>query len=157
MGLDFSPFKNHAPADYDTQLNLNIEGANVGYRWFSLKGEKPLYPFGYGLSYTSFTHTGLKIDPSENGLVAHTKVTNTGKRAGADVVQIYVNLPDGSPEGLAGYLRVQLAPGESKDIAIPLSSYAPNVSTPRRNIGCVRLVRIASALPQIVLTMRARL
>ncbi|MEE8659067.1 Beta-glucosidase [Acetobacteraceae bacterium EV16P] len=124
MGLEFTLSKKQNPADYETRLDLNIEGANVGYRWFSLKGEKPLYPFGYGLSYTSFTHTGLEVDPSDNGLVAHTKVTNTGKRAGADVVQIYVNLPDGSPERLAGFLRVQLSPGESKDVAIPLSSYA---------------------------------
>lgn len=126
MGLNYSPFKKHqlSKTAYDTQMDLNIEGANVGYRWFRLKGEKPLYPFGYGLSYTSFTHSGLKVDPSESGLIAHTKVSNSGKRAGADVVQIYVNLPDGSPERLAGYLRVQLAPGESKDVAIPLSAFA---------------------------------
>lgn len=124
MGLNYSPFKKHQPTDFDTRFDLNIEGANVGYRWFSLKGQTPLYPFGYGLSYTTFSHKGLKLDNSEKGLMARTRVKNTGHRAGADIVQIYVNLPDGSPERLAGYLRVQLAPGETKDIVVPLSDYA---------------------------------
>lgn len=143
MGLNYSPFKKHQlpKAAHDTQMDLNIEGANVGYRWFRLKGETPLYPFGYGLSYTSFTHTGLRVDPSSSGLIARTKVTNSGKRAGADIVQIYVNLPDGSPERLAGYLRVQLAPGESKDVAIPLSPYA----LARFDIATKRWVRKAGA------------
>ena len=65
------------------------EGAEVGYRWFATTGEKPLYPFGHGLSYTTFTYSDLKVDGSET-ITATFAVTNTGDRAGADVPQLYL-------------------------------------------------------------------
>src|SRR6266850_771671 len=65
------------------------EGAEVGYRWFANKNEKPLYAFGYGLSYTSFSYSDLKLTGGET-ITAGFTVTNTGKRDGADVPQLYL-------------------------------------------------------------------
>jgi beta-glucosidase len=65
------------------------EGAEVGYRWFANKNEKPLYAFGYGLSYTSFSYSDLKLSGGET-ITAGFTVTNTGKRDGADVPQLYL-------------------------------------------------------------------
>src|SRR5262249_46759848 len=65
------------------------EGAEVGYRWFAKTGAKPLYPFGHGLSYTSFAYSDLSIEGGET-ITATFTVTNTGGRAGADVPQLYL-------------------------------------------------------------------
>ena len=98
------------------------EGATVGYKWFDAKGLQPQFPFGHGLSYTSFTHSAFAVIPTDAGAVATLTVTNTGKRAGADAVQVYVSPPPGSaweaPKRLAGFAKVELAPGESKRIGI---------------------------------------
>jgi len=94
-------------ADYD------VEGSDVGYRWFARRGAKPLFPFGYGLSYTSFETTGLKLD----GMSASVTVTNTGKRAGADVAQLYLVSRVGQPKlRLAGFARVELAAGQTQTV-----------------------------------------
>ena len=68
------------------------EGIDVGYRWYDAKGLTPLFPFGYGLSYTSFSFSNLKVGLADRGGAATVtaKVTNTGSRAGADVAQLYV-------------------------------------------------------------------
>jgi beta-glucosidase len=73
-------FSGDAPTpDAKIVANYDIEGSDVGYRWFARQGQKALFPFGYGLSYTSFAADGLKVD----GLKASFTVKNTGKRAGA--------------------------------------------------------------------------
>ena len=95
------------------------EGVLVGYKWFDAKGEEPLFPFGYGLSYTSFAFSDLTVRPSGDGLVASVRVTNTGKRAGADVAQLYVAGPEWSElRRLAGYAKVTLDPGQSTIVGI---------------------------------------
>ncbi|WP_025885661.1 beta-glucosidase [Asaia prunellae] len=109
---------------YLKNYDLNIEGANVGYRWFAERKIAPAFPFGFGLSYTQFSHDGLTVSMSGKTAVAHAKVTNTGKRVGDDIVQIYAHAPDGTPLRLAGYGRVTLAPGESRIVDVPLSPYA---------------------------------
>ena len=86
------------------------EGADVGYRWFSRTGAEPLFPFGHGLSYTSFDHSGLAID--RDTLTATFSVANTGERSGTDTPQLYVQPPGGQPR-LVGWARAELAPGES--------------------------------------------
>lgn len=99
------------PVDY-------IEGADVGYRWYEKKGEKPLFPFGYGLSYTSFAYRNPVVTGGKT-LTVTVDVVNTGKRAGADVAQIYV-ARDGSdePMRLAAFKRVMLKPGESRRVTL---------------------------------------
>lgn len=101
-------------------VDYAIEGANVGYRWYQAKGIKPLFPFGFGLSYTQFKHADLKVDAKGTHLQATVDVTNTGSRAGADVAQVYVHVPGAKSARLAGYAKVFLKPGEHRTLTIPL-------------------------------------
>jgi beta-glucosidase len=100
------------------------EGAAVGYKWFDAKGLQPGFPFGHGLSYTRFAHSGLKVTRADEGLLASVRVTNTGRRSGADVVQVYVSGPPGSgweaPKRLGGFAKVSLQPGESRVVGIAI-------------------------------------
>ena len=96
-------------SDYD------IEGSDVGYRWFARKGQKALFPFGYGLSYTTFESTGLKV----KGLSATFSVKNTGAREGAEVAQVYMVSRNGeAKQRLVGFQRVNLAPGASQQVSV---------------------------------------
>ena len=99
------------PVDY-------VEGANVGYRWYEKQAQRPLFPFGHGLSYTSFAYRNPVVTGGTTLRVTF-DVTNTGKRAGADVPQIYV-ARDGTstPMRLAGFTRVTLKPGETRRITL---------------------------------------
>ncbi|MBV8156751.1 MAG: fibronectin type III-like domain-contianing protein, partial [Dyella sp.] len=101
-------------------VDYNIEGADVGYRWLQARGIKPLFPFGYGLSYTTFEHGPLKVASREGQLHASLIVRNTGTRAGADVAQVYVQVPGAKAKRLAGYSKVSLKPGEQRELDIPL-------------------------------------
>ncbi len=95
------------------------EGVLVGYKWYDAKGLEPLFPFGYGLSYTSFAYGDLTVRPMGNSIVATVKITNTGKRSGADVAQLYLAGPEW-PElrRLGGFAKVTLDPGESTIVGI---------------------------------------
>lgn len=100
-------------------IDYNIEGADIGYKWFARTHAKPLFPFGFGLSYTSFSRSGLKVDGK--ALTASFTVTNSGARAGADVAQVYLTDAAGqATQRLVGFQRVELAPGESKAISVKL-------------------------------------
>jgi len=98
------------------------EGVNVGYRWFDREGIKPLYPFGFGLSYTSFSYSGLKIDKaSDGGLDVHVDIKNTGNVGADEVPQVYLGAPSEIPAGvqfpvraLVAFDRIHLNAGESK-------------------------------------------
>jgi beta-glucosidase len=94
------------------------EGAEVGYRWYAKQSRKPMYAFGHGLSYTSFSYSDLKVSSGETVTVTFT-VTNTGKVAGADVPQVYLtDAPDAKRMRLLGFERVALAPGASRTVTI---------------------------------------
>ncbi|MGE5695236.1 MAG: beta-glucosidase family protein [Candidatus Sericytochromatia bacterium] len=94
------------------------EGAEVGYRWFAATGQEPLFPFGYGLSYTTFEHRKLELAGGDT-VTATVTVHNTGSRGGADVVQLYlVEAPDGRRCRLIGFDRVELSAGESQRVTI---------------------------------------
>jgi beta-glucosidase len=95
------------------------EGLKVGYRWFDAEDKQPLFPFGHGLSYTSFAYSGLK--PSPNSVTFTVK--NTGKRAGAEIAQVYIGLPTSAnepPKRLVAWEKVSLQPGEAKTIRLAL-------------------------------------
>jgi beta-glucosidase len=97
------------------------EGLLVGYRWYDATGQKPLFPFGYGLSYTSFRFSHLSVRRSGDHLVAKVTLTNTGRRAGADVAQLYVGSPAAAhepPHQLKAYTKVRLAPGQSRRVTL---------------------------------------
>ena len=105
------------------------EGIFVGYRGFDKKQIAPLFPFGYGLSYTNFRIDNLKLSAptlaSERTILANVRVTNTGKKAGAQVVQLYVRDPSPKVEKavreLKGFRKVFLQPGQSQTVSLPLS------------------------------------
>ncbi len=107
------------------------EGLAVGYRWYDATGEVPLFPFGHGLSYTSFQLGRAKVSPRRlrpgESLEVEVKVTNTGRRAGAEVVQVYVAYPPTlgePPKQLRGFAKVALAPNESRRVRISLDERA---------------------------------
>ena len=97
------------------------EGADVGYRWYESHALTPLFPFGFGLSYTTFAIKGLKLE-SNGTITAGADVTNTGAREGAVTVQVYATPP--APAGthaiarLIGWSKVDLKPGETKHVSI---------------------------------------
>jgi beta-glucosidase len=94
------------------------EGAEVGYRWYAQKAQKPMYAFGHGLSYTTFSYADLKVSGGET-ITATFTVTNTGKNAGADVPQVYLTDAAGARRmRLLGFERVELAPGASRTVTI---------------------------------------
>ena len=98
------------------------EGARVGYKWFDSTGKQPLFPFGFGLSYTTFAYSGLTVN--DNGRTASFTVKNTGKRAGTEIAQLYVGLPAAAKEDfkrLVAFERVSLAPGESKTVTLTMN------------------------------------
>lgn len=107
------------------------EGLLVGYRWFDTKNIAPQFPFGYGLSYTTFKYSGLKLIPGDGThaiVVAQFEIKNTGKVAGAEVAQLYVHVKNPSvarPEKeLKGFKKVLLKPGEKQTVTISLEQRA---------------------------------
>jgi beta-glucosidase len=100
-------------------VDYNIQGLNVGYKWFQVEHKTPLFAFGYGLSYTTFAYSALSVD--RGTATATLTLSNTGKLPGGDVAQLYATLPSSTGEPfrrLVGWQRVTLAPGESKVVTI---------------------------------------
>jgi beta-glucosidase len=99
------------------------EGLKVGYKWYDAEKKPVLFPFGFGLSYTTYAYYGLKVTPGDSTEVSFT-IKNTGKRAGSEIAQVYASLPDAAgepPNRLVGWTKVSLAPGESKQVSVPVS------------------------------------
>jgi len=100
------------------------EGIFVGYRWYDQNNITPLFPFGFGLSYTTFGYDHLNTKPNGNTPRVQFTVTNTGTRTGTEVAQVYVGrLPTSAPtpvKQLAGVARVTLRPGQSKRVTVDL-------------------------------------
>jgi len=107
------------------------EGLEVGYRGYTAHNIPPLFPFGFGLSYTQFSFDGLKVSKQPGGANATVsfKVTNTGKRTGAEVAEVYLGFPainEGNepPLQLKAFSRVMLNPGEAKTVEVKLDARA---------------------------------
>ena len=122
------PDYGHYPAGANN-VESYAEGIYVGYRHFDKAGIKPLFPFGYGLSYTSFKYSGLKLSHaglSPNGIVtARVSITNSGKMAGAEVAELYISdikpREDRPVRELKGFQRVFLNPGQTKTVTFTLT------------------------------------
>jgi beta-glucosidase len=111
-----------------TQANIPYtEGLLVGYRWYDALGRTPLFCFGHGLSYTTFGYSGLALTPTASGATVSFRLTNTGPRAGAEVVQVYVGFPAVAgepPKQLKGYEKIFLGSGQSQLVTVQLNSRA---------------------------------
>jgi beta-glucosidase len=107
---------------------LYSEGLDVGYRWYDAKNLTPMFPFGYGLSYTKFTFSRLQIQPTDRNGVGDVNVsatiTNVGHTTGADVAQLYMGDPASAqepPRQLAGFQKISLKPGQSAKIKFKIT------------------------------------
>ena len=111
------------------------EGLKVGYKWYDEEKKPVLFPFGFGLSYSSFEYSSLKVTPGDHVRVSFT-VKNTGERAGTEIAQVYAGLPAGTgepPKRLVGWSRVTLNPGESKDLSVDVEPLFLSVFDTRSN------------------------
>jgi beta-glucosidase len=96
------------------------EGLKVGYKWYDAENKPVLFPFGFGLSYTSYRYSDLKVTPGSRTQLSFT-VTNTGSRAGAEIAEVYAALPanaDEPPKRLVGWSKVFLKAGEGKTVSV---------------------------------------
>ena len=112
----------------DNQKSVTYkEGVFLGYRWFDAKKMEVLFPFGFGMSYTTFSYSDMKVSApdAQGNITATATITNTGKVAGAEVAELYVQPPQGVVQRpvreLKGFTRVDLQPGESKTATIIFS------------------------------------
>lgn len=124
----------HTPLTYPGVGGTAIysEGLEVGYRWYDAKHIEPLFPFGFGLSYTTFTLEHITVSPEDAKGDVHVglDVKNTGSVAGAEVAQVYVADPTSAgepPHQLKGFARVYLKPGESTRVSVTLHARAFSV------------------------------
>jgi beta-glucosidase len=120
------------PAAADTKRVEYKEGVFVGYRGYERNHTKPLFPFGHGLSYTTFKYSNLSVRPVSGGAGPAYEVSfdvqNTGSREGADVAQVYIGdghakVPRPAKE-LKGFAKVNLLPGATKRVVIPIDARA---------------------------------
>jgi beta-glucosidase len=98
------------------------EGLKVGYKWYDAENKPVLFPFGFGLSYTTYNYSDLKVSSGHGATVSFT-VKNTGSRAGTEIAEVYAALPADAgepPKRLVGWSRVQLNPGESKEVTVTI-------------------------------------
>jgi beta-glucosidase len=104
------------------------EKLEVGYRWYDAENQTPLYPFGYGLSYTKFAFSGLRVSRGPNRHVTvGVDVRNVGSRTGAEVAQLYVTDPASAgepPRQLQGFAKVSLRPGQKRHVTLMLNQRA---------------------------------
>jgi beta-glucosidase len=98
------------------------EGASVGYKWFFERGRQPLFPFGFGLSYTSFALSKLAVNASGHAVTASARVRNSGQHAGTAIPEFYLSGPERAhiPLRLVGWDRIDLKPGEERRVTVSI-------------------------------------
>jgi beta-glucosidase len=123
-----------APPDQATSfpVNYTIDGYNEGYKWYESKGLTPLFPFGFGLSYTTFVvkqpFLSRSGSSSDFNVSVSFQIGNSGKRAGSEIEQVYLQLPPSTHEmrRLVGWQKVSLTPAQQQNVAIQISSEDPS-------------------------------
>jgi len=154
------------------------EGLFVGYRWYDARDLEVSYPFGHGLSHTSFEYADASVSADDSGLTVRVTVTNTGDRDGAEVVQVYTSLPGSRvvrvPRELKGFAKVALAAGESREVVVHVrredlaywdarvdrwvvegGAYAVEVGASSRDIRAVASVDVEGDAVRVPLTMNS--
>jgi beta-glucosidase len=125
------PVREHKVKPFDLTYT---EGAKVGYKWFEATNKQPLFPFGFGLSYTTYAYSGLTVDNAQH--TVRFTVRNTGQREGTEIAEVYVALPPAARENykrLAAWQRVKLAPGQSKEVTLTLNPLCLDVFNTEQN------------------------
>ena len=111
------------------------EGVKVGYKWYDAEHKSVLFPFGFGLSYTTFDYSNLKVNPGKSVQV-HFTVTNTGQMPGAEIAEVYAALPASTnepPKRLIGWSKVKLNPGEKRDVSVEVDPKYLSIFNPGQN------------------------
>ena len=127
--IDENPSFRHYPGTFPVEKDWPVvdyhEGIFYGYRGYDKMGKTPLFPFGHGLSYTSFDVTGMKVEAKGSDFEVSATVANTGPRDGATVLQLYLGLPGENTSRplrqLCGFRRVEMKAGSTSNVVIPLS------------------------------------
>ncbi|GAA2429482.1 beta-glucosidase [Streptomyces mauvecolor] len=114
------------------------EGIHLGYRWYDAEDVTPLFPFGHGLSYTTFEYADLSVRPDGDGLAVGFTVRNTGRRTGTTVAQVYLGPSpdlrlDQARRALAGYRRLELEPGREQRVTVRISARSLSSWDPERH------------------------
>lgn len=129
LNFPTGPGTNHGDRRRNVDYTIHEEGLYVGYRYFTTAGKEVSYPFGYGLSFTTFAYSNPKVSRAKDGFVASITVKNTGKVAGKEVVQLYVNAPLGNfsdkpVRELKSFAKTrELKPGESQTLTFKVDAY----------------------------------
>src|ERR1700730_12433736 len=111
------------------------EGLKVGYKWYDAERKPVLFPFGYGLSYTTYNYSDLKVTPGKSVHLSF-RVTNTGNRDGAEIAEVYAALPESAgepPKRLVGWSKVKLNVGESKEVKMEVDALYLSIFNVERN------------------------
>ncbi len=122
-GGDISAFMSRTAQGLPAFQVYYDEKLKVGYKWYDAEKKSVLFPFGFGLSYTTFAYSGMSVAPGDALTVSFT-VKNTGSRAGTEISEVYCSFPEAAgepPKRLIGWSRTDLGPGESKTVSIPIS------------------------------------
>ena len=122
----------HSESQYTVHYD---EGLKVGYKWYESEHKDPLFPFGFGLSYTTYAYSNLKTDNAQR--TVSFAVKNTGKCAGTEIAQVYATLPEAAGEPfkrLVGWQRIELAPGESKTVTVAVDPWVMSIFDEQNNV-----------------------
>ena len=114
------------PASGTPAANVSYdEGLRLGYKWYDSENKPVLFPFGYGLSYTTYSYSGLKVNAGKDATTVTFTVKNTGARAGAEISEVYAALPPSAeepPKRLVGWTKLHLNPGESRQASVTVDN-----------------------------------
>jgi beta-glucosidase len=123
--------RQHTESKYAVHYDEDLK---VGYKWYESEHKDPLFPFGFGLSYTTYAYSDLKTDNARRS-VSFT-VKNTGERGGAEIAQVYATLPEAAGEPfkrLVGWQRIELARGESKSVSVAVDPRVMSIFDEQKN------------------------
>ena len=126
-GIDSAGLIDDRPG-YDKEQYNYTEGLYVGQRWFNKKNKQPIFPFGYGLTYTNFEYSNLKVSINKEGLIGEFSVKNIGPVSGSAVPMMFLTFPDNIGDYpkyiFKGFEKIEVEPGKSKNINIKVDDHA---------------------------------